>query len=126
MRQAVETKAPHTVCPLKVERDRVTLRHRRKRGKERGVEHGNLRNPGSEYSAAKRHPVQRDRQMKGCQLSQSEQSLLRGRVDQTRRGKRDSAVHDSMSHCPHVTDRILREKAAEHCIEASRTGFIRQ
>ena len=55
----MEAEAPHTVCLLEVERNRVALRHRWKGGEERGVEHGDLWNVGAEGCAAERNPIER-------------------------------------------------------------------
>jgi len=59
VRQTMKTEAPHTVRFLEVERNRIALRHRWKGGEERGVEHGDLWNVGTEDHAAEPDPIER-------------------------------------------------------------------
>src|ERR1700686_2608846 len=115
----METEAPHTVGLLEIEWNCVPLRHRWKRGEERSVEHGDLWNVGAEDSAAERNPLQRYRYMQRCQLTQCLQSALHCGVDDAWYRKPDSPMDDSMSDSSHISDRILREKGIEHCLEGS-------
>jgi hypothetical protein len=64
--------------------------------------------------------------MQRGQLTQRLQSSLHSGIDDAWRRKSDSSVNDSMCDCPYISDRILREKGIEHCLEGSWSLLFRQ